>query len=112
MIQHESRLPDWRTTIISDIVDLIHRNGGHIVFFDVPLSTPFKRVFTRPTRQQDIREFRNRASSWDAQILTPRVDYTHDDLPDLWHARHDLAVRDTAELANTWTRDVPASQFA
>jgi hypothetical protein len=107
-LEHEVELRDWKTSIVADIVDLVHANNGRIVFFDVPLSTPFKQVYATPMRQHDIREFRNQAHLWDARILTPSVEYTDADLPDLWHAQHDLATRYTRELASLWAREMPA----
>jgi hypothetical protein len=36
--------------------------------------------------------------------LSPELSYSDDELPDLWHARKDLAFRFSAELARAWAR--------
>jgi hypothetical protein len=108
-VDNDAKPTDWSSTITSDIVSLVQKNGGHIVFFDVPLSTPFKHAFNTPARRRDLQGFRNQVFSWNAQFLAPTVQYTDDDLPDLWHAGHDLAQRYSEALANAWTQDEPAN---
>src|SRR5262249_23500233 len=68
--EHDWKPTDWNSTILSDIIDLIQRNGGRVVFFDVPLSTPFKHHFSKQYR--DIQQFRNQALSWNAPLLAPQ----------------------------------------
>ena len=103
-LKDEMPSPDWDIGILRDTVDLVHKNNGHLVFFDVPESSLFKRLYTTPTRRRDIAVFQAQADHWGAPVLAPPLSYTDDDLPDLWHASADLARRFSMELGRAWVR--------
>jgi len=92
----------WETTIQEDLLQLVRRHGGGVVFFDVPLSSVFARLYASPLRQDDIRLFARQAQVWGAPILRPRMEFTDNDMSDLWHLNSSLAPTFSIELARTW----------
>jgi len=97
---------NWSVTIQQDLVDLVRRHGGHVVFFDVPLSSVFSRLYATPLRKEDIRIFKEHAQGWGSRLLRPRVPVSDDDLPDLWHVGPWVAPPFSAELAKDWVNAV------
>jgi hypothetical protein len=73
-----------------------------VVFFDMPLSSGFARLFATPMRQEDIHVFREQARLWGTPVLRTQVSFTDEDFPDLWHIGPSLAPTFTAELAKAW----------
>ena len=103
-LRDEKPLPDWDTSIARDTVKLVQKHKGQVVFFDVPLSETFKRVYATPLRQRDVASFKLQAKTWGTEVLQPVLAYTDEDLPDLWHARKELSVRFSTELARLWAK--------
>lgn len=101
-LQLQTPLRGWERTVQRDIVELVRRHGGHVVFFDMPLSSVFARVYTTRTRQDDIRVFRQQARTWGVPLLQPQIAFDDSDLPDLWHLSPSLARSYSVQLARDW----------
>jgi hypothetical protein len=97
---------NWSATIQQDMVELVRRHRGHVVFFDVPQSSVFSRLYATPLRKQDIRLFEEHAQGWDSRLLRPRIAFSDDDFPDLWHVGSWIAAPFSAELAKEWVNAV------
>jgi hypothetical protein len=105
-LREQQPLASWNPTIVHDIVKLVQKQNGKVVFFDVPLSGAFKRLYTTPVRRADMAAFRSQAEKWGASVLVTDLDYTDKDLPDLWHVRKELALKFSSELARAWTHAI------
>ncbi len=103
-IDRETPTHDWQESIERDLVDMVERQGGRVVFFMPPLSSVFMRLESNPGRQRDLQQFGEHARRWNATILTPHVGFTDKDLTDLWHADHHLALSFSRELARDWLK--------
>ncbi|HEY7204710.1 MAG TPA: hypothetical protein VIA61_10450 [Methylomirabilota bacterium] len=101
-VDRETPVHEWEASIEHDLVEMVVRQGGRVVFFRPPLSSMFARLDDSPGRQRDIRTFRQRAREWNAVVLAPHVEFTDEDFPDLWHTDHRLAETFSRALARDW----------
>jgi hypothetical protein len=93
---------EWGGTIAEDLVRLVQRGGGRVVFFDVPQSETFLRAYRTPVRQEDAAVFSRQAKEWGACVVRPGFSYSDEDLPDFWHLRLERVAEYTRALAAAW----------
>jgi hypothetical protein len=79
------------------------------VFFEMPVSSVFGRLYATPLRQEDIRIFREQAKDWGAPVLQPQVSFSDRDFPDLWHLDSRSASSFSSELARAWFENLRAT---
>ena len=111
-VGQDTPVHEWQESIERDLVEMVERQGGRVVFFKPPLSSVFTRLDRNPGRQKDLESFGEQAQRWGAAILTPHVEFTDEDFPDLWHADHQLALRFSRELARDWLRTLGTGALA
>jgi hypothetical protein len=104
---------DWRGTVIDDLVTLLHRVDGHLVFFPPPESEAFRRGYRSSLRQEDAAVFAEQVRRWGACLVQPSFTYTDEDLPDLWHLRPERSPAFATTLTDGWlTQCRPRGQRA
>lgn len=107
-LKNEKPLREWDTAVLSDLVQLVRQHGGQVVFFEMPLSSTFARLYATPMRQEDIRIFREHARAWGTPMIRAQLSFAGEDFPDLWHVGPSLAPTFTAELAKAWVETLRA----
>jgi len=83
-------------------ISMVDQHGGQVVFFEIPLSSVFARLYAMLLRQEDIRIFREQARIWGTPVLRPQLSFNDRDIPDLWHVGSWLAPAFSVELARAW----------
>jgi len=105
-LRNEQPIREWGTSVLSDLVQLVRRHGGQVVFFEMPVSSVFGRLYATPLRQEDIRIFREQAKIWGTPVLLPQLAFSDRDFPDLWHLDSRAASVFSEDLARAWVEDL------
>jgi len=92
----------WAGSVMEDLVRLLQRVDGQLVFFVPPESEVFRRGYRTPLRQEELAIFAEQVRKWGACLVKPAFKYTDEDLPDLWHLRIELASAFTQMVAEEW----------
>jgi hypothetical protein len=103
-VDREIPTHDWRESVQRDLVEMVERRGGRVMFFMLPQSSVFARLENNPGRQRDMQNLTEHARRWNTDILSPHVEFSDEDLPDLWHVSHNLARSFSRELARDWLK--------
>jgi hypothetical protein len=96
----------WQDTILQDIVDLVHANGGHVVFFEVPQPTIFNRIYGSSLREKDRAVFRAWADQVGATLVRADFVYTDADFPDNFHLAASLCGAYSTSLADAYVMEM------
>lgn len=91
---------DWSGTIVSDIVAQVHRDGGRVVFYDMPMSPAMQ--LDSPNAIRSRTAFLEYAARWQTPVLVPDATFGDEDFPDRWHLSNVAQLRFTDALAATW----------
>jgi len=86
-IATEAPLGDWDRSIEHDLVELVTRAGGRVVFFAVPSHSVAAAPSHTPLREADRRHFAEVAARWGTPVLKTDFVTTDEDFPDVWHLR-------------------------
>lgn len=104
--QRESRdqasVADWDKTVAHDLVELVNRAGGEVIFFEVPMHPVMAAPYETAIRMEDRRRFREAAARWHAPILSADFHARDEDFPDIWHLSVTQAKPYTAALARAF----------
>lgn len=97
----------WAGTLPEELVHVVRRVGGRVVFLAPPLIELIQRFYRKPVHREDAALFLKQAQDWGACVIVPTFAYTDDDLPDLWHLRSELAPAFTRSVAEAWLERCP-----
>lgn len=98
---------NWDETVICDLVQLIAKNGGKVVFFKMPLSSAMSRPYATSIRELDKKHFKEKLSKWHSVMLNPNFVISGDeDFPDLLHLRKSRAQEMSRALAESYALEI------
>lgn len=98
-----SRTVSWNDSVVASLVRTVQGAGGHVVFVDMPLSSPMAAGLQGALAQANREAFRTAAARWNTPVLTPQVAFSDDDFPDLWHLSADARARYTQAVLAAWS---------
>lgn len=90
---------DYDSSVIHDVVTLVQRHGGRVVFFDMPLSSIQLAPLATPLRNRNRLQFQERIRAWGCPLVRPEFPFSDEDFPDYWHLRRSRAAEFSAQLA-------------
>jgi hypothetical protein len=88
--------------VLADLVRLVQKAGGKVVFFAMPLHSTQVEVFRTETRRRDREAFVRKAGAWGCEIIATDFPTADADFPDVWHMRRSLAPDFSRALALAW----------
>ena len=92
----------WDRTVIAEMIELVQRHGGRVVFFNAPLHPTHAAVFSTPVREADRARFAEFARSRGCELLSCDFATRDDDFPDIFHLRQSRAADYTHVLCREW----------
>ena len=104
MVATQRVVDDWDASVVGDIVRLVRRAGGDVVFYEMPLSSVMRGAYETPTGISNVRSFRRQAAEWRTPILALRRSFPDEEFPDLWHLSREQSVRFTDDLVLSWQK--------
>jgi hypothetical protein len=78
-------LGDWNGTVLARLVSYVQAKGGHVVFYEMPLSSVQRAPLETPLMLAERARFRVVCALWHARFLDLPFPTTDQDFPDLWH---------------------------
>ena len=93
--EHKKILDRWDKSVLADIVRLIKRQGGKVIFLNLPAHSAELNAYRTPTHETNKVIIKEHLKKWGAAILTPDFAYTDDDIPDYFH----LGISRNAEFS-------------
>lgn len=97
---------EWDKSILGDLVTMVQRNGGRVVFFEIPQTSMFDRIYHTPMREEDRIAFEKQAAIWGTPILRTNLVYTDEDFPDHFHLSTEKSPEFSALLARKYAETV------
>ena len=101
-MENEQPIRNWEQSILAELVEIVTKNGGKVIFFDTPISSVQARPMQTSLRREDRKIFEQQVRVWCSTILRPNFVYRDLDIPDLWHLKLSLAPEFTASLAEEY----------
>lgn len=97
-------------SVVKDIVNMVGEHGGHVVFFEPPMSSVDASPWVTEIRRADAKAFQVKALSWGASVIKPDFQAPDNDFPDLLHLRKSRAGQYSEALAGAyllWLKKTP-----
>lgn len=93
---------DWRSAIVSSMVETVRQAGGRVVLLSVPLSHAMSRGLMTPVADANRRRLTEAERQWGVIRVEVPVEFSDDDFPDLWHLSARGRERFTAGFIALW----------
>lgn len=91
---------DWDRTVACSLAKYVHAQGGEVIFFEIPVSSTFRKPLQSEIRLRDAESFRMHCKSWNSSYLSVPFDCSDADFPDVWHLSSALKSSFTHTLVN------------
>jgi hypothetical protein len=103
-IEYQKLLPHnyWDTSIIKSLNELVTSSGGHLVLFNMPVSSMKQKVFTTEIGKRNKEIVQNALISANIPVIVPDMKTTDYDFPDFWHLRGSRSVEYTQSVAQAY----------
>ncbi|MGE5340928.1 MAG: hypothetical protein ACM3SY_05535 [Candidatus Omnitrophota bacterium] len=102
MLSEQRDFQNWDQTVLADLIRLIESYNGTVVFYTMPASSVYSRVFNTNLHQKNKATFKKQLKKWNIPLLYPEFSYTDEDFPDLWHMKLSRSFEFSEKLADAY----------
>lgn len=98
-------LHDWSTSVWADLHRALQAAGGHLAFFDVPMSSVDRAAFDGPSFNESRMAFAAWREAHRIALLQPSVSFDDTVFPDYYHLATSASASYTQSLAEAFVSD-------
>ncbi|MFH0922114.1 MAG: hypothetical protein V1913_17355 [Fibrobacterota bacterium] len=96
----------WNEAVLPDFITLVRNAGASVCFYDVPLSSSFRKMLETPLMCKEKTRFADRYRSWGVPFVQTGFNPADAAFPDLYHLSKAVAPIFTDSLFDSYQRNI------